>query len=138
MYNTEELRVARLAFLEDTIAYYSDDVSRRATTSYEGCRYRTLDTRKCAIGRYIPNDKYIETIEGKIANHDDVLALLPPKIAALSTTSYKLNRFEHDFLCDVQKLHDCDDYWSKNSLSKDGLRLVERIKQKYSLGESNG
>lgn len=139
MYNTEEeLKAARLAFLEDTIAYYSADVSRRAASVYEGCCYRTSDGRKCAIGRHIPDDKYVEDIENKAANYTDVLALLPLEVAALSTSSYTFNRTHYDFLHDVQRLHDHGEYWNITGLSEYGVSQVNVIKQRYKLGDSNG
>jgi hypothetical protein len=63
--NNQELIQARLAFLEDTVQFYSQDPKGRRSLSTAGCMYQNQNGCKCAIGRYIPDDKYSDDMEGK-------------------------------------------------------------------------
>ena len=126
----EALRQARLAFLEDTIQYYSEDTSRRATQKgadgYVCCRYRTTDGRKCGIGRHIPDDKYIESMEGKAADAAIIMEALPVDIQNLGGL----------FLSAIQLLHDVDghwDMWKEKGLTDAGKAAVDDIKEQYGL-----
>lgn len=80
------------ALLDDFYDYYivkknppGFDVEKRS------CQYRAPNGAKCAIGRHIPDDLYIETIEGDFAAQ------------ALSRVG---NPVESSFYADLQVLHD--------------------------------
>ncbi len=67
--------------------------------SVEGsaCKYRGPNGVKCAIGIFIPDEKYTPDLEGRSATSDEVLAVLPKKVKNLDA----------DFLHAVQyRLHD--------------------------------
>lgn len=119
----------RLAFLEDTVKYYSEDTQRRATAPKGGCKYRTEDGRMCAIGRHLITydsrfDSTAGTIKGSsISSRDDVFAALPTKIQELG----------RPFLHDVQLLHDSCYYWDKNGLTEEGKQQLEYLMLKYEL-----
>lgn len=115
----------RLEFLEDTVKYYSEDVSRRAIDRSPGkkppCQYKTRDGRKCAIGRHILDEKYSSDLEGKFAHQ--VLHTVKKEIAELGS----------NFLSYIQNLHDHEDNWDleNNKLSITGIKLIESIKIEY-------
>lgn len=119
------IKQRRLEFLEDTIKFYSEDVKRRAAIDvYEGrsqCFYRTEDGRKCAIGRWIPDDKYNNLMEGEAVCGKNVMSFLPKKISDL----------ESAFLMAVQALHDISSYWTEEGLSDAGINKVGEIKELY-------
>lgn len=115
-----DLQQRQLAFLEDTITYYSEDVNRRATIN-ERCMYRTPDGKKCAIGRYIPDDKYCDDYEG--FNCSYIIDMLPKEI----------QEFNMIFLKEIQRLHDKDEYWTLTGLSQLGIHTVNCIKNKFEL-----
>lgn len=105
-------------FLEDTVAFYSADTSRRAVDDNSiSCRYRTNDGRKCAIGRFISDENYDESIEGC------EITLLDNEY--LPDWMRKLNK---DFLTSMQNFHDGSIFWSKNGLSLDGENKYKRLK----------
>lgn len=110
----------RLEFLEDTIAYYSEDVNRRAVNNMR-CSYKTEDGKKCAIGRYISEKKYNSIIEGHGVGSSVVYKLLPKKILDLDI----------DFLDDIQDLHDQNYHWDKNGLTEKGIDFKNKIIEKF-------
>lgn len=118
--------MTRQEFLDEMVAYYSEDTNRRAvirdpidghTTS---CQYKNYDCgTACAIGRYIPDAKYNYRIEGDSVAAPEILALLPEEIQRMGAY----------FLGEVQNLHDIDACWDKNGLTVEGHRRYECIKR---------
>jgi len=101
----------RLAFLNETVEFYSQDPKRRRAVLMEmtpRCRYRTDDGRKCAIGRHIPDDLYEPEMEGE----------LRPKI--IDALPSEISEFGKLFLLAVQNLHDQNNYWDENGLTEEG------------------
>lgn len=43
----------KLEIIEETVQYYSEDVTRRASDSSGVCEYYTFDGRMCAVPVYI-------------------------------------------------------------------------------------
>lgn len=112
-----KLQKAQLAFLEETVAYYSEDPTRRATlNSYGACAYITKDGRKCAIGRHITNFYKIEN--GDSIHSADIMRRLPRRIQNLGNL----------LLTSVQALHDLKDNWTDIGLSLAGETAVKSIK----------
>lgn len=123
--DAEELKEARLNFLNDTVKYYSEDISKRGVTPDGNCAYRYND-KKCAIGRYIPDDKYNENIETFNCGQDIVFNLLSEDIQ-------KLGR---DFLIRIQEFHDYDNNWNDwndERLTYAGVEDIQHIKTLFEL-----
>lgn len=110
-----------MAFLNETIAFYSEDVTKRAVTGV-GCFYRMGEKgeKRCAIGRHIPDERYGPYLEGCSVSSAIIQRVLPAEITALGV----------NFLSQMQSLHDNDRYWDSDGLSEDGLgkrRAIEEI-----------
>lgn len=115
------LQERRLEFLNDTVNYYSEDVTRRAVDCYEICVYFDETTKnKCAIGRFIDENILKSKIQlfGSVARNE-IFELLPKNIQEL----------EKRFLMEMQFLHDNSDNWNENGLSEQGKHQVEVIKK---------
>lgn len=125
-----EIRRARKVFLDDTVSFYSvDPVARRAAIvvrhpdgkrQYNLCAFRMSDGRTCAIGRYIPKDKYERTMEsagGLMTENNPVMLALPEEVAVLGA----------DFLHTIQGLHDGNDHWDATGLTPAGHRFVKYV-----------
>lgn len=137
-----ELQQQRLDFLNDTIAFYGTDTSRRAKAVYTEsvtfnfvgfppnqryrCMYRTEDNRGCAIGRHLDKetayicDRFYTTAFNNGVSADHIFNLLPDRLK-------RLGRY---FLKDIQRLHDDDVNWDlveKQGLSEVGLALATDI-----------
>lgn len=126
----EYLRQKRREFLDDTVMYYSADVSRRAVVAIDGpkdgepksaCKYRTSDGRKCAVGRHVHDDAYDILMEGHSINTEAMKKYLPEKILSLGI----------DFLQEIQQLHDCDDNWNDKGISLQGKTVAETMMSQY-------
>lgn len=134
--------MTHLAFLEDTISFYSvDPKGRRAETIGGNCRYRIFDangnkTASCAIGRYIPDKKYNPVLEGEFIRTMQHNKVLSTKIRHLNT----------DFLISVQRLHDGNiegygpnKYWDDKGLTEAGQKRANELRElaKELDGQSN-
>lgn len=109
----------KLELLENTIAYYSEDTSRRALEDGT-CQYLTDSGNKCAIGREVRTHELDD-----IKNQDvsDIHHLLP----------YRLKRMGLSFLMAIQHLHDTNHYWDANGLTTSGKSKVSYVKTKFIL-----
>lgn len=126
------IKERQLEILEDTVKYYSEDVSRRCVDDGE-CRYspESLNIQDisegCAVGRLLPRD---------LCNKLDDL---DPSLSAgsfFNTEKYPNLGIPQDildlgkrFLVDLQSLHDTDSNWDINGLSERGNRFVNSIQQ---------
>lgn len=103
-------------FLEDTLAYYSEDTNRRAATNDQRCFYLTLDGKKCAFGRHILPGKYSASMEGidiNMIEHASPEPVFPEWMQKLDT----------NWKSSVQNFHDRNDYWATNKLTEIGERV---------------
>lgn len=127
--NPLELKIARQAFLDDTVKFYSEDISRRAMDEGQGqkCLYRLFKgetVKKCAIGRHIPDEKYIPAMDAKVSAISDnklVQEVLPSEILSLGI----------DFLAGVQRLHDFQGYWIEGGLCFGGQEYIKNIESEF-------
>lgn len=108
----------RKEFLDETVEFYSEDVSRRAINEIGKCRYRMNNGNKCAIGRWIPDEKYKLSLEGTSCN-SEMLKILPDEIQELGCK----------FLWMVQQLHDRPQHWNKEGLTEEGKKYIKEIKK---------
>ena len=107
----QKLKERKLKLLEETLAYYEEDPSRRAIGGEDNthCSYRLQcedgTVKKCAIGRLIPDHLYDSIIEGctvmGLYGDGMIYKVLPKEYSDLG--SY--------FLDTLQQLHDFDTYW---------------------------
>lgn len=112
--------LTRKDFLDNMIAYYSEDpVHRRSKDEKGWCCYRDWRGNKCAIGRWIPDESYCKSMEGfRVCA---IMEDLPSHVQALG----------EDFLMDVQQLHDGDHNWCETGLSNEGKVKLGKITKKY-------
>lgn len=116
------LQSSMVEILDDTVAFYSEDVSRRAVNSSGQCEYISFNGNCCAIGRKM-NDADLNFI---VKNHHECKrfgAVIPnlqtPAIRELPFT----------FWCDIQGLHDTRENWGeRKGLSTKGKIEALRIR----------
>ena len=108
----------QLAFLEDTINHFNS--TNRGLTNGR-CSY----VGGCAIGRRLPKElcKTLDSFEPSNVANDNIFHKLPQELQDLSRV----------FLEEVQHLHDREDFWDENGITKLGLARVARIKAIYKL-----
>lgn len=111
----------RFDFLNETLEYYTTDVSRRCAKdgrcTYDPIRIGHENSEGCAIGRHLtPEMKiYFDNNVGTISPH--YLELLPPKLKELGVI----------FLRSIQMLHDEDRLWDKDGLNSFGVQYLNYI-----------
>lgn len=127
-----KLQKQQLAFLEEMVAYYSADTTRRAVDALSSCEYFSENGNRCAIGRKMFKSRYHPKMEGSsvlsLIEHYGA-TILPKKVLILGA----------DFLADIQELHDStsSSYWNeKIGLTKEGKLQVKFIKKCYGLNNS--
>ena len=142
IYKNEELptKDRKLAVLEDTITYYSEDPKRRCKQG-KACFYSgksvKADTEGCAIGRLLPKEvsefldetgyggwedeenAYFMLSSSEYNKHKETMKSLPAWFKSLDTGNF----FQR-----LQNLHDEDLFWDKNGLNLAGKQQVDAIK----------
>jgi len=127
------IKEQKLKLLEETVAYYEQDPSRRAIYDDVECAYRMKcedgTVKKCAVGRLIPDHRYDSSIEGytveELYNEEEMLHKVLPK---------KYSKLGYKFLNSLQKLHDFDNYWTGSFAAEKRLGKVEVIKNSILIG----
>lgn len=116
----EDKRERMRAILDDTVQYYSEDISRRGYELGDGCFYR-LGDKKCAIGRFIPDEKYSIEMEdeGATTIKSRFPDCLPPEIEELPSK----------FLETLQFFHDNAFNWDEEGLTEQGKEYIESLKK---------
>ena len=113
-----KLNKDRLVFLEETIAFYSEDTSRRAVREDGMCMYKTSDGRSCAIGRHISPTKYRKDLEEISFSISLFRGVLPNEYISLGNL----------FLGEIQYFHDEECFWSYSGLTEAGIFELNRMK----------
>lgn len=129
-----------LDMLENTVNYYSEDTTRRATSSDYGlnsCVYISKDGKNCAVGRWINYDNF------SVEDHNDGHAFLD-LIKIDDKTGYQYTDeelfvpeaqgFYYRFWADLQDLHDANENWNKSGLTDVGKLNADKIKERLELG----
>jgi len=106
--------------IDETVAYYSEDVNRRAVDSDCNCHY--LDDRgmMCAVGRCLidPSKEHSNTPASDIV-----------KLTFKLKPQYR--GFTSKLWLELQLLHDLDVCWTKDGLSDMGKMRVNDMKNRY-------
>lgn len=117
-----------LEILEETVAFYSEDIRRRAIYT-GGCKYRTPDGRKCAVGRCLENyDRRWEntTVEDIMTGKYDRETAQFKKEYDLIEQGYN----ERDVLLfwgKIQTLHDNETYWDIDGVNDLGKKYIKDV-----------
>lgn len=122
-----------LNLLNETVDFYSEDVSRRAIDAEGSCMYNTEDEKQCAVGRCLTDEAI-----GKFGTvRADVFGLL--KAAKKEGYTFldeilkeEYRGFNIDFWFQLQRLHDIELYWQKGTgLTKEGKIHVVFTKREF-------
>lgn len=119
----------RKEIILETVAFYSEDPSRRAVIKEDGrakCRYLTEDGRKCAVGRCMIEGKKIayaglkfpaDKVDAGIGDLEDRDSQLLPEYRGHSL---------HFWSC-LQEFHDADYNFTDTGLSDAGQQTVKYL-----------
>jgi hypothetical protein len=131
------MKTEMLKLLEDTIQFYSEDVSRRSVKDNGRgghiCYY-SHNRKKCAIGRLLTPEElewWAQVAENKFAELENSSYRHMVEICGVPVN---LQGFDPVFLTDLQSLHDNDRHWGENGLTEKGKEWVGEIKRQFELG----
>ena len=114
----------KIEIIDEIIAHYSEDTSRRATEG-STCKYFTEDGRKCAVGYCMENPEKFKDFEGTAGALDD-------KVKGLDNVLKQEYRGHGSrFWNSLQELHDAGLLWGENELKEKGKEFVRQLKLKY-------
>ena len=118
--------------LKETLEYYHEDTSRRATNKGGGCEYLTEDGRMCAFGRceiqalHAPwsdsSNKLQESVSGRFNDENDMNQTLKEEYRGHSM----------EFWSDLQHFHDSPNYWTETGVSACGLNHFNKLMVEFS------
>jgi len=128
-----------LDMLENTVNYYSEDTSRRATNpdSGIGCVYSKEDGKNCAVGRWINYDNFDLQSYNEACSITDLLQIDDGEDFIYTDEELfvpKAQGFHYQFWADLQDFHDGDKSWDEAGLTSEGQAKIDRIKERLELG----
>ena len=122
-----------LNLLQETVDYYSEDVTRRGVTTDGRCLYLSPLGGMCAVGRCISDPKGFEEITMKIGLGSISNINLHKDIDFESLLQEKYRGFGIEMWKKLQAFHDNDAHWDENGITDSGLTesyvSVEKIKE---------
>jgi len=126
--------------LDDTVKFYSEDPSRRATKpgSRGDCVYTTYDGNHCAVGRWLM-EEYQDY--NWVHNEDSISTLFDDGSIDIDFLVPEVRDLPFDFWVELQCLHDNVCNWDEEGLSSIGKKTVIRLKEfvkTIDKGENNG
>lgn len=123
---------SKIEILAETVAYYSEDVNRRAYNKIGGCEYVTDDGRMCAFGRCMIDPVNIPLpIPGRSVmnqpSYIDINEWLKPEYQG----------YDKNFWYQIQALHDIPQFWDTKGLTDKGYWQVIDLTIQYSKESNN-
>ena len=118
----------KLEIINETVAFYSEDVKRRAVDAFGLCDYRTVDNRKCAVGRVLLAKAFKEDLDGH-----DALDIFNVYGDSLFKNSYRGHA--PTFWNDLQFLHDRQEYWGAEGLTAAGVTFKTQLIMRWITNE---
>lgn len=114
-------QLTALEIIDETVEFYSADVSRRALDDNANCLYQAPSLNKCAIGRCMTAKAL--AINKNVACTVDFLV---PNIDSLVLKKYRGHSI--NFWTRLQGFHDFTSYWNKKGLTYKGKKRVIELK----------
>lgn len=135
--STKEQQKTRLEILEETVAYYTEDVSRRSRDARGLCRYETVDGKHCAVGRcMIPGSMLDVSVQTRARYKAKYSMLTAGSSVSFITNLQAVLRPEYrghgsPFWRCLQRLHDLSKLWTDDGLSELGHKRVQQLRRRY-------
>lgn len=125
-------------YLEETIRYYSKNPAKLRCMANDGtCQYGSIEPGVvgCAIGRKLrkADRESLDAGDPNGVGIDTVLRFLKDGVIPKSTLPAWMRKMTPGFLCDLQTLHDRNEFWKSDGLSRSGFDHVKSTFSKYDL-----
>lgn len=118
-----------LATLKNVIAHYNSE--NRAVRNFNCLYFTTKGGPRCAIGMLVSEEE-AEDFASKYESIS-VRGIIERLLAKNLPVPAPLLQFDTSFLYDLQRLHDCPDFWDKNGISEKGREWADYIISFYKL-----
>lgn len=125
--------MTKIEIIDDTVAYYSADVTRRSKQLVNNkvqCTYKGPEGRECAFQRVVEDDLSEYDCSTTFGYGESAASIIVKK----EDLKFKEGYEGHDknFWGAIQHLHDMDVHWDENGLSEKGNKYVEDLKETFS------
>ena len=123
------MKKTKIEIIDELVAYYSEDVTRRGIEDTGGCTYwseemsNSGENKTCGVGYCLENAAEFQCIT---AGEDITLDTID---YAKFKKEYEKHNLE--FWQDIQCLHDSSSYWNENGITRNGLDWVSHLKEEY-------
>lgn len=142
---TPEVREKKIslmkAVIDDTITYYTADPKSRRSVTYcssgesIGCSYLHPTGKMCAVGRLmhpdmrsmIGNSAFNSGGFPNILERDEVIEKYIELGQFFENKDY--DELTFSFFCELQRLHDADEYWTDIGLSQRGVAALDYLQR---------
>ena len=129
--------------VEETLAFYEEDPSRRAVAESGMCVYEADNGNRCAVGRCLLPEVDAKDLEGGVLHlHRNSDPIHPLALDPLLKEEYRGHPAE--FWKELQTLHDCRQaYWggawirSEEHYAKTRREVADRIINAYTTNPTN-
>jgi hypothetical protein len=118
-------RMTAIELIDETVAYYSQDTSRRAVDKNGFCEYKIGD-KMCAVGRCVLKKK-----NTRLAGGVNNICKAGHKINLESILKAKYKGLPQLLWIEIQSIHDVCSYWDNNGLTTEGQKRVNELKDKW-------
>jgi len=128
------LQKKQLALLNETVAYYSEDVNRRCKNVTKGCAYDPATVGKegisegCAVGRLL-SPRMKKQFDEKLVSNGIGMSVS----TAWNRLPKRIQVYGEGFLSALQCLHDADVFWIITGFHEAREKEVEHIKNAFGL-----
>lgn len=114
--------------VDETVAFYNKDVSRRSVDGSGICQYTDQGGRHCAIGRCLIDENFdygggVEAIWGG--------DLDSPSMEMDKELKEQYRGHTLGFWSDLQTLHDTSESWNEQGITEFGRRMANGIKRDH-------
>ena len=118
--------------IQETVDFYSEDISRRAYNSDEGgCEYY-IDGRSCGVGKCMTRPKEFNKRFPLVGDDSTAIEDVSKKIRSLDSflkPEYRGHSIK--FWKDIQTLHDLEQYWIGYNAERLRNDKVRELKEKW-------
>src|SRR3990172_10153560 len=123
--------MTKLEIIEETVAFYGEDTTRRAADKSGRCFYK-INENSCAVGRCFDKNYYqYDELSRQLGVIDDVVETLKLLPGSAFQNIFKEQYSGHDivFWRSLQMFHDKEDNWNLNGkgLTELGQKKLDEL-----------
>lgn len=125
---------SKLQIIEETVKFYTENPSQRATDKHDYCEYITTDGRRCAVGRYmIDPSKFAGSSGGSVHYIANIEKRTNENCPVFTQEDLieEVRGHNWSFWAALQGFHDSPINWKLGELTEEGINHVERLKKDY-------